>query len=702
MIDSVEQRARAYENNPDALQQRYAQNQQLIDLLALQKLKSEKEAAARDIQLKMGQRGKPPTIAAQREKEVGDMTRQEVAQQTVGTMQQKQQEQQQALQQAAGAAQGAPVGLPSVPQPGMMTPKAMAAGGIVAFEKGGNEGLKDVRNDPAMRIDPKVQKARDQDRLQILLQELKDIQQGLARKDPRYSQTDLDAIRREIKTVDPKLGRTIADSGISSLIPSAQAGETQPAVQGTATSSPAGRGISEAGRNISRGVGEVSRKISEFAQPSPEALEANRRVQERQRLLDKQAELGGSLGFKQQDPATMAEYERVQADLRRNMQASQAGQPAIPAVPVAEKYTGAGMAGAEGLASIPTSPPVVTETPAAPAAPTVMAAPTIPAAPTTPAAPAVRTAPPQVQMPKPSAFETQVESGISGLLKTDPQAMAAAEQARAQAAYARSPEEIALAKSNREAVAAVDRARFDPDRVRNEALTRFLLGGAGRSSTASALAGAGGSALDYSTQMQAEERQRMLERQKAAEGEFALERDIRGKAFGARKEPLQEGLAAIRQGVASGTQMVDSVRKTKADLLNAGLNRESSEYIAGLQLKSSQAIAEASRAGTLAQNQNNLLVTLGRDEETALARARADATRKAKVHEDTLSLNTDPKSPQNIAARNALIAINNELRLQEQLIGDKYVDYRKDVLSGAKSGGGGSTEGWSKPTVVQK
>ena len=95
MIDSVEQRARAYENNPDALQQRYAQNQQLIDLLALQKLKSEKEAAARDIQLKMGQRGKPPTIAAQREKEVGDMTRQEVAQQTAGAMQQKQQEQQQ-------------------------------------------------------------------------------------------------------------------------------------------------------------------------------------------------------------------------------------------------------------------------------------------------------------------------------------------------------------------------------------------------------------------------------------------------------------------------------------------------------------------------------------------------------------------------------------------------------------------------------
>jgi hypothetical protein len=676
MNDSVEQRARAYENNPDALQQRYAQNQQLIDLLALQKLKSEKEAAARDIQLKMGQRGKQPTIAEQREKEVGDMTRQEVAQQTAGTMQQKQQEQQQALQQVTNAAQGAPAGLPSIPQPGMMTPKAMAAGGIVAFEKGGNEGLKDVRNDPAMRIDPKVQKARDQDRLQILLQELKDIQQGLARKDPRYSQTDLDAIRREIRTVDPKLGRAADTSGITSVISSAQAGETQPAVQGAATSSSVGRGIKE-----------VLNRIGLQSEPSPQALEANRLVQERQRLLDEQAKVAGSFGFRQQNAEDIAKYERIQADLRRNMQASQAGPAAPTTVPTAEKYTGEGMAG-EGLASIPTSPPVVAEAPAAPAAPPVMTAPA--PAPAAPAAPAVRTAPPQVQMPAPSAFETEVESGISGLLKTNPQEMAAKEQALAQTAYGRSPEEIALAKRNREAVAAANRARFDPDRMRNDELQRTLLGMIGGTTNLASLGMGSRAGLDYRTQMQAEQRQRMLEEQKAEEGDFAVDRDIRGKAFGTREKPLQEGLAAIRQGVASGAQLVDSARKTKADLLNAGLNRESAEYIAELNLRSSQAITEATRAGTLAQNQNTLIATLGRDEETALARARADATRKAKVHEETISFNTDSKSPQNIAARNALAAINSELRLQEQLISDKYADYRKDVLRG----GGGSTEGF--------
>ena len=38
----INEKVDAYRNNPQALQQRYQQNQQLIDLLALQKLKSEK------------------------------------------------------------------------------------------------------------------------------------------------------------------------------------------------------------------------------------------------------------------------------------------------------------------------------------------------------------------------------------------------------------------------------------------------------------------------------------------------------------------------------------------------------------------------------------------------------------------------------------------------------------------------------------
>ena len=44
----VDQKADAYRGNPQALQQSYAKNQELMDLLAMQKLKAEKDAAARD------------------------------------------------------------------------------------------------------------------------------------------------------------------------------------------------------------------------------------------------------------------------------------------------------------------------------------------------------------------------------------------------------------------------------------------------------------------------------------------------------------------------------------------------------------------------------------------------------------------------------------------------------------------------------
>lgn len=114
-----------------ALQQRYGQTQQLVDLLALQKLKQDKEAAARDMQMKMAQQqmaqGGLPTIKDQLESQVLGMTKQEVAQQVTDIAQQKQQQQQKALQQLAQS------GIAQNPAPNMN----FAGGGIVAFQEGG-------------------------------------------------------------------------------------------------------------------------------------------------------------------------------------------------------------------------------------------------------------------------------------------------------------------------------------------------------------------------------------------------------------------------------------------------------------------------------------------------------------------------------------------------------------------------------------
>ena len=148
----VQQTADAYRGKPQMLQQKYAQNQQLIDLLALQKLKSDKEEASRQMALSMG--GKPPTIADQRESQVLDMTKKEVVDQQAGIMQNKMQQQQAAQQkllQSAGApqmpTQAAPQQPPSQGLAGLPAPniQGMAGGGIVAFDEGGSTGEEEAR-----------------------------------------------------------------------------------------------------------------------------------------------------------------------------------------------------------------------------------------------------------------------------------------------------------------------------------------------------------------------------------------------------------------------------------------------------------------------------------------------------------------------------------------------------------------------------
>ena len=142
MIDQeIARRMDAYRGNPQALMQRYQQSQQLLDLLALQKLKSEKEAAMREMQLAQGPQGGLPTVAEQREQELLDMTKQELAGQVGGVARQQQQAMQGNMQKLMSGIARAP-GAQNV-----MPPQAMAAGGIVAFQEGGNEGLSEAERE---------------------------------------------------------------------------------------------------------------------------------------------------------------------------------------------------------------------------------------------------------------------------------------------------------------------------------------------------------------------------------------------------------------------------------------------------------------------------------------------------------------------------------------------------------------------------
>jgi hypothetical protein len=145
MDQQVQQQADAFSDNPAALQQRYQQSQQLLDLLALQKIKSDKEAAAREMQMQMEQR--PQTIAQQREAEVMGLTKDELAKQISGIMAQRQAVEQSNIKRAAS---GQPPRQRMAMAPPMRNPRTegvasqradnmvnMAQGGIVGFEPGG-------------------------------------------------------------------------------------------------------------------------------------------------------------------------------------------------------------------------------------------------------------------------------------------------------------------------------------------------------------------------------------------------------------------------------------------------------------------------------------------------------------------------------------------------------------------------------------
>ena len=117
IVEMIQRKKDAYQGNPQALQQRYQQNKQLTDLLALQQLKTEKEAAARDIQLKMQQN--PQTIAQQREQQVLGLIKQEqgrnlgkVTEQVGGVLGQRRKEAMQ-RRKRMGMAQGGIIGFQS-------------------------------------------------------------------------------------------------------------------------------------------------------------------------------------------------------------------------------------------------------------------------------------------------------------------------------------------------------------------------------------------------------------------------------------------------------------------------------------------------------------------------------------------------------------------------------------------------------------
>lgn len=130
----------AYSGNPQALQNRYAKNKKLVELLALQSMKSDLDEKKNSIDMMMNTN--PATIKQQREQEVFGRTVEDVAQQLGGALQTAKNQQQMAQRRPAPQGLGA-----LVPQQRQrpQQPQRMQAGGIVAFQSGGDVTEKQIR-----------------------------------------------------------------------------------------------------------------------------------------------------------------------------------------------------------------------------------------------------------------------------------------------------------------------------------------------------------------------------------------------------------------------------------------------------------------------------------------------------------------------------------------------------------------------------
>jgi hypothetical protein len=124
----INSRVDAFGSNPQALQKRYSMTKELVDLLALQKIKKSMDSARASVEAQM--QTNPATIKQQREQEIFGRTAQDVAQQVGGVLQNRQRQQKQGMQRMAQRA-APPQGLGALQQP-----KRMQAGGIVAFQEG--------------------------------------------------------------------------------------------------------------------------------------------------------------------------------------------------------------------------------------------------------------------------------------------------------------------------------------------------------------------------------------------------------------------------------------------------------------------------------------------------------------------------------------------------------------------------------------
>jgi hypothetical protein len=701
-LNQVDDKAQQYMNNPQALQQIYQKNQQLVDLLALQKIKSQKEAAAREMQLQMSQQsGQPQTIAQQREQQVLDMTKQEMIGQQAGNLGHKQQEQQQNLQQVLkGMSQGAPqppqggiagmpqggqpgmpqpgmpqpkptqAGMPGIPTPGLMPTKAMASGGIVAFDEGGDVG-------PTA---PEINSANSM----------------------------VQAFRA---------GNTNRGNGLAELLQNIKPGYAHGGVIGYSGEKDSYVGLPDweeewekrQKEKAAKGTGEeVPRSWWERNVVNPEenrykiarSIEANR--------MERANKSGPFTPQTDRERDAEKAKEAIIANMRKGKY-DPTGKPLVPMIgkekqedvyardnpklPEADRI--------KAMLNTSGKPPL--------AAPQAAPQPGLPGAlpqpkpqPSPGAAPNLNTAAPAQTMPQapavglPSVLQTNMENAAIREVNRNPQAEAEAYRAKANQAMGYSQKEKDKIEANQAAMEAYDKKMYDPQKMKDEQLNEFFMGAAGRGTIGTTLSGGNRGASTRQRQQELMQREAMGERQAKQEGFLETGRKSREDAFKSGDTALKEAQSGINQGLASGTSMVDIDKQ----MVSAGLDRESREKIANITAAVQREVNGAMKENTLELKRQSLLSNIDKAEENAVSTARKSSNDYA-ILKNLAGFEAMGKLDKNQMAQKQ--AAEAKLEKLETVIRNKFQDTRDLVMSGSGGAGIGSlgSKGWSVTPIKQ-
>jgi hypothetical protein len=338
-IDSqIEQRKMQFGANPQALQQRYGQSKQLLDLLALQQIAAEQQQKSQAMALQMQQN--PATVADQLEQEVIQGKKAEMAQSlqgmqamrapkrsqsdtargVAGALAQKQREQQSRMQKMAGS------GIAGQPARNM---ERMYNGGIVGYKTGDPVEITAEQIAEERRKNPRLRGASDAAIREMLKRRASmfdfDVEsmQETAARDPR-AKGYLTSKREDRDAAIDTAARGIDVSGIPDITPKPK---EEDAIDIAA------RGINVAGiPDIPRKFDTESEEFQAFLEEAAGGY--GRAPQQRQALLE---DLAPTQGMPTPQAPSRPDASELPEDmagaLERSMQRGAA--PASPATPAA-------------------------------------------------------------------------------------------------------------------------------------------------------------------------------------------------------------------------------------------------------------------------------------------------------------------------------------------------------------------------------